>query len=129
MKTAQKAISKNLEPLTLNSQLILTIIESIQEKKGEEIISLDLKHVNESIADYFIICQATNQIQLKAIADFIEKKVLEDCQQKPYRVEGNKGKPWIILDYVDVVIHCMMPDARKFYNLEELWHDANKKEH
>jgi ribosome-associated protein len=66
---------------------------------------------------------------VKAIADNIEKKVLEECGEKPFKFEGKQGEKWILVDYVDVVVHCMMPETRGFYNLEELWHDAEKKEH
>ncbi len=128
MKTTPVTTSENAT-LTLSSPLLKTIIESIKEKKGEGIVSLDLKNVHESVADFFIFCEATNIIQLNTIIDYTEEQVRIECEQKPYRVDGKKGDHWIVLDYVDVVIHCMMPETRKFYNLEELWHDANKKEH
>lgn len=89
---------------------------------------MDLTKVNESVADYFIFCEASNVIQLKTIADFIEEEVRIHLQDKPYRVDGSKGQQWIIIDYVDIVVHCMMPQIRTFYNIEELWHDANKLE-
>jgi ribosome-associated protein len=81
------------------------------------------------IADYFIVCEANNITLLKAIADNIEKKVMEECGEKPFKFEGKQGEKWILVDYVDVVVHCMMPDTRGFYNIEELWQDAEKKEH
>ncbi len=115
--------------LTLRSKLIKTIIDAISEKKGEEIVSLNLKKIPEAVADYFIICEANNTTLLKAIADNIEKRVIEDCQEKPFRFEGKQGDRWILIDYVDVVIHCLMSDMRGFYNLEELWQDAERKEH
>jgi ribosome-associated protein len=115
--------------LTLRSKLIKTIIDAISEKKGEEIVPLNLKKIPEAVADYFIICEANNTTLLKAIADNIEKRVIEDCQEKPFRFEGKQGDRWILIDYVDVVIHCLMSDMRGFYNLEELWQDAERKEH
>lgn len=115
--------------LTLSNPFLKTIIESIKEKKGEQIVSLNLTKVHEAVADFFIFCEATNIIQLHTIVDYIEEQVRNECAQKPYRIDGKKGQHWIVMDYVDVVIHCMMPETRKFYNLEELWLDANKKEH
>jgi ribosome-associated protein len=115
--------------LSLKSKLIKTIIDAIAEKKGEEIVSLNLKKIPEAVADYFIICEANNTTLLKAIADNIERRVIEDCAEKPFRFEGKQGERWILIDYVDVVIHCLMSDTRGFYNLEDLWQDAEKKEH
>lgn len=128
MKTVTKtSAAKTVQ--TTDSPLIKTIIAAIQDKKGENIISLDLTEVTESIADFFIVFDASNQILLKAIADYIEEKVFENCQEKPQRVDGKKGHEWIVIDYADVVIHCMMPAMRERYQLAELWHDANKLEH
>lgn len=128
MKTATPS-TKNPTSLTVDSPLIKNIVGAIQDKKGENIVSLDLSIVHESIADFFILCDASNTVQLKTIADYIEEKVFENCQEKPARVDGKKGQQWIVLDYVDVVIHCMMPAVRELYQLEELWHDANKLTH
>lgn len=128
MKTATKS-KKQKAVLTTDSPLIQNIIAAIQDKKGENIVSLNLTKVQESIADFFIICEGSNPLQVKTIADFIEEKVLKNCGEKPARVDGRKGQKWIVLDYVDVVIHCMMPSIREMYQLEELWHDANKLEH
>lgn len=126
MKTTTQ--KKTVDTLTLNSKLIKTIINAIQEKKGTNIISLNLKKIPESIADFFIICEASNYIQLNAIAGFIEEKVREECGEKPFKIEGMGSQSWVLVDYVNVVIHCMMPETRTFYKLEELWQDAQKKE-
>ena len=80
---------------TRSSKLFKTIIHAIQEKKGEKILSLDLKKINEAVADFFIICQASNPIQLKSIADFIEDEVKEKCKESPYKHEGRQGEQWI----------------------------------
>ena len=110
--------------LTKNSKLIKTIINAIQEKKGENIISLDLRKVNEAVADFFIICEASNQPQVRAIADFVEHEIKEKCDESPYRHEGMKNLQWVLIDYVNVVVHVMLSETRKFYKLEELWSDA-----
>ncbi|MEO8404012.1 MAG: ribosome silencing factor [Chitinophagaceae bacterium] len=115
--------------LTKSSKIIKTIITAIQEKKGENIISLDLRKINEAVADFFIICEATNQPQIRAIADNIESKVKEVCQEDPYHHEGYKALQWVLIDYVNVVIHVMLPENRKFYKLEEMWSDGVAQKH
>jgi ribosome-associated protein len=115
--------------LTRNSKIVKSIIHAIQEKKGEKIVSLDLRKIPEAVADFFIICQASNNIQLKAIADFIEVDVKEKCLESPYKHEGRQGQQWILIDYVNVVVHIMLPEPRKFYQLEEMWSDAPIVEH
>ncbi len=115
--------------LTRNSRIIKTIIHAIQEKKGEKIVSLDLRKIPEAVADFFIICQANNNIQLKAIADFIEDAVKEKCDENPYKHEGRQAQQWILIDYVNVVVHVMLAEPRKFYQLEEMWSDAPSIEH
>ena len=115
--------------LTRNSKIFKTIILSIQEKKGEKIVSLDLRKIPEAIADFFIICEATNHIQLKAIADFVEINVKKICGELPYKHEGRQSEQWILIDYVNVVVHIMLSEPRKFYQLEELWSDAHIVEH
>jgi len=120
---------KSLTRLTRNSKLFKTIIHAILEKKGEQIVSLDLKKIPEAVADYFIICQASNPNQLRAIADNIEKEVKDACDDTPFKHEGKQGEQWILIDYVNIVIHIMLPEPRKFYQLEELWSDAPSMEH
>lgn len=115
--------------ITRNSKIFKTIIKAIQEKKGEHIISLDLRKIPEAVADFFIICQAGNTTQLRAIADFVEKDVKEKCLEMAYKHEGRQGQQWILIDYVNVVVHIMLPEPRKFYRLEEMWSDAPMTEH
>jgi ribosome-associated protein len=115
--------------VTRNSKIFKTIIHAIQEKKGEHIVSLDLRKIPEAVADFFIICQCSNTTQLRAIADFIETDVKEKCLETAYKHEGRQGQQWILIDYVNVVVHVMLPEPRKFYQLEEMWHDAPAMEH
>lgn len=119
----------SLTRLTRNSKIFKTIIHAIQEKKGDHIVSLDLRKIPEAVADFFIICQANNNNQLRAIADFIEKDVKEHCNENPYKHEGRQAEQWILIDFVNVVVHVMLPEPRKFYQLEELWSDAPSTEH
>ena len=118
-----------LTRLTRNSKIFKTIIHAIQEKKGEKIVSLDLKKIPEAVSDFFIICEASNNIQLKAIADSVEMEVKKTCGELPYKHEGRQGEQWILIDYVNAVVHVMLPDPRKFYKLEEMWSDASAMEH
>jgi ribosome-associated protein len=118
-----------LTRLTRNSKIFKTIIHAIQEKKGEKIVSLDLKKIPEAVTDFFIICEATNNIQLKAIADSVEVEVKKKCGELPYKHEGRQGEQWILIDYVNAVVHIMLPEPRKFCRLEEMWSDASAAEH
>ncbi len=129
MKTTGTAKPKPRPRLTQNSKIIRTIIDAILDKKGEEIVSLNLKKIPEAVADYFIVCEASNPNLIKAIAENIEKKVIEECGEKPHTFDGKHGGTWMLVDYVDVIVHCMLPETRAYYNVEDLWHDAEKKEH
>jgi ribosome-associated protein len=120
---------KSVVRLTKSSKIIKTIITAIQDKKGENIISLDLRKINEAVADFFIICEAGNQPQIRAIADHIEYLVKERCDENPYHHEGYKALQWVLIDYVNVVVHIMLPENRKFYKLEEMWSDAASDQH
>ena len=119
----------SLTRLTRNSKIFKTIIHAIQEKKGEKIVSLDLKKIPEAVSDFFIICEASNNIQLKAIADSIEMEVKKKCGELPYKHEGRQGEQWILIDYINAVVHVMLPEPRKFYSLEEMWSDASAMDH
>lgn len=118
-----------IKKLTKNSKIVKSIIHAIQEKKGENIVSLDLRKIPEAVADFFIICEASNNTQLKAIADFVEEDVKHKCGESPYKHEGKQAQQWILIDYVNVVVHVMLPEPRKFYQLEEMWSDAPLTEH
>jgi ribosome-associated protein len=115
--------------LTKNSRIFKAIIHAIQEKKGQNIVSLDLRKIPEAVADFFIICEASSTTQVKAIADFVEEHVWENCDEKPYKHEGIQALQWVLLDYVNIVIHIMLPESRRFYKLEEMWSDAVLDEH
>jgi len=118
-----------LTRLTRNSKIFKSIIKAIQQKKGENIISLDLRKIPEAVSDFFVICQATSNTQVKAIADSIEDNVRKICGEMPYKHEGYQSLQWVLIDYVNIVVHIMQPDVRKFYKLEEMWSDAALTEH
>lgn len=127
--SALKERKKSPTQLTRSSKIFKTIIAAIQDKKGENIISLDLKKIHEAAADFFIICEANNTTQLKAIADHIEYEVKHKCEEYPYKSEGKATAQWLLIDYINVVVHIMHPESRKFYQLEEMWSDADIKMH
>ncbi|MGZ8545219.1 MAG: ribosome silencing factor [Flavisolibacter sp.] len=120
---------KGTARLNRNSKIFKTIIRAIQDKKGEDIISLDLRKIPEAVADFFIICSAGNQPQIRAITDSVESEVKDNCNENPYHLEGKQNLHWVLIDYVNVVVHIMMPEQRKFYKLEEMWSDAPLEEY
>ena len=120
---------KSAARLTQRSKIIKTIISAIQEKKGLNIVSLDLRKINEAVADFFIICEADNQPQIRAIGENIEARVKENCDENPFHHEGYQTLQWVLIDYVNVVVHVMLGENRKFYKLEEMWSDAVASEH
>ena len=105
-------------------QLIETIVEAISDKKGKNIVSLDLSDFDGAICSNFVVCNADSTTQTSAIADSVEDKVHEVLGEWPWRVEGKQTGLWVALDYVDVVVHIFQSDLREFYKLEELWADA-----
>ncbi len=119
--------TKSPSRLTRNTKLFKTTIKAIKEKKGEGIVSLDLKKIDEAVADYFVLCEANSNIQLKAIADNLVDEVEKECGEKPYHVEF--GETWTLVDYVNIVVHIFQKEQRLFYNLESLWEDAPRAEH
>ena len=115
--------------LSRNSKIFKAIIKAIQDKKGENIVSLDLRKIPEASADFFIVCEASSTTQVKAICDSVEDQVRAVCAEWPYKHEGLQALQWVLIDYVNVVVHVMHPDARKFYKLEELWSDGVSQMH
>lgn len=112
-----------------SEKLTLSIIHGIQEKKGKGIISLNLTNLNNSVSNYFVICHGNTKIQVEAIAGAVEEIVKKKLGDKPWHKEGFENAEWILLDYVDVVVHIFTKETRAFYNIEKLWADAEIKEH
>ena len=100
------------------------IIEAIHEKKGHQVISIDLKEVENSICDYFIICHGESVTQVGAIAESIERKLKTDAGIRAHHVEGLKNNQWVLLDYFDILVHVFQEEYRSFFKLEELWADG-----
>jgi len=113
--------------LNESSYLSELAIHGIQEKKGNDIVRLDLRNLKSSVSDYFVICHADSGTQVKAIANSIEDEIFKATGQDAWRKEGLEHAEWILLDYVDVVIHIFKTDKREFYGVEDLWGDAEIK--
>ena len=104
--------------------VIKQIIEGIQDKKGKEIVVVDMLKLGNSVCDYFVICQGNSPNQVSAITDSIEETVRINCRKKPYFVDGLRNSQWVAMDYGDILVHIFLPDVRKFYDIEHLWADA-----
>ncbi|MES2454940.1 MAG: ribosome silencing factor [Bacteroidota bacterium] len=110
--------------VNLSTYLSEIAVHGIQEKKGNDIVRLDLRNLNSSVSDYFIICSANSATQVKAIADSVEDEIYKNTQTNPWRKEGQESAEWIILDYFDIVVHIFKTEKREFYGIEDLWGDA-----
>lgn len=108
-----------------NSELLSqAIVKGMQEKKGIDIIVMDLRKVKNAVADFFVICSGGSDKQLEALADSIDEMVGKILAQNPWHVEGKDNKEWMLLDYIDVVAHLFISERRTYYALEKLWGDA-----
>ncbi|MEN2281540.1 ribosome silencing factor [Algoriphagus sp. SE2] len=105
-------------------ELSKVIIKGMEEKKASDILLMDLRHIKNSVTDFFVICSGNSDTQLDAISDSIEEQVIKAGDKGPWRNEGKSGRNWILMDYVDVVAHIFLKDKREFYGLEDLWGDA-----
>ncbi|MFD1316927.1 ribosome silencing factor [Namhaeicola litoreus] len=110
---------------TANPDILITeIIKGIEEVKGQNITLLDLREIENTVCDYFIICDGTSNTQVSAISGSIQKSVSKKLKEKPWHIEGESNAEWILMDYVNVVVNIFQKSTREYYNLEELWGDA-----
>ena len=108
-----------------NSDLLITsIISGIEDVKGKEINILDLREIENTVCDYFVICEGTSNTQVNAIVNSIQKKVSKTLKDKPWHVEGEDNAEWVLIDYVNVVVHVFQKHIREYYDIESLWGDA-----
>lgn len=105
-------------------QLITTILSGIEDVKGKEITILDLRDIENTVCDYFIICEGTSNTQVNAIVNSIQKKVSKELRDNPWHVEGSDNAEWVLIDYVNVVVHVFQKQTRQYYDIESLWGDA-----
>lgn len=104
--------------------LVEKIKEGIQEKKGKNIVIADLSGIEDTICNYFVICQGNSPSQVAAIVDSVREYVRQTTNDKPTAIDGLRNAEWVAMDYNDVLVHVFLPEARHFYNLENLWADA-----
>ena len=110
---------------TINNDLLLAnIIKGIEEVKGNDIDILDLREIDNSACDYFIICNGNSNTQVNAIVNSIQKTVSKAIKDKPWHVEGSDNAEWVLMDYVNIVVHVFQKQIREYYNIESLWGDA-----
>lgn len=117
---------KHTSTKSYTQQLVDAIVEAADDKKGEKIVSLDLRKLDNAICQYFIVCNANSTTQVGAIADGVHDKVYEKLGEKPWRSEGYDNCLWVLLDYGDVVLHVFQTEQRAIYKIEDLWADANR---
>lgn len=123
-KTKKKTTTRNADKTTF---LLEKIVEGMQEKKASGIVVMDLTKLSSRVCDYFVICNADNTRQVAAIADSVEDFTTRFCEEKPWHVEGIQNAQWILMDYVNVVVHVFQSETRDFYGIENLWADADVK--
>lgn len=105
-------------------QLVAEIIKGIEEVKGQDIQILDLREIENTVCDYFIICNGTSNTQVNAIVNSIQKIVSKSLKEKPWHIEGSDNAEWVLMDYVHIVVHVFQKHIREFYDIEGLWGDA-----
>jgi ribosome-associated protein len=104
--------------------LISVIIKGIDDVKGENIQLLDLREIDNTVCDYFVICSGNSNTQVNAISGSVQKAVGKELKDKPWHVEGLNNSEWVLMDYVNVVVHVFQKHVREFYDIESLWGDA-----
>jgi ribosome-associated protein len=107
-----------------NDDLVANILKGIEDVKGENIDILDLRALDNTVCDYFIICNGNSNTQVVAITNSIQKVVSKELKEKPWHVEGTENGEWVLIDYVNVVVHVFQKHIREYYNIESLWGDA-----
>lgn len=123
MKEAKAIIAKHNNTEYLSN----LIVELIQDKKGKDIVSLDLQNIPEAVADFFIICHADSTTQVKSISDYIEHELKSKLGIKNIYVEGKENGEWVLVEIAGVMVHVFQTEKREFYQLEDLWNDASIK--
>lgn len=110
-------------------QLVEQIVIGLQEKKGKDIVTLDLRRIDNAVSDYFVVASGDSNTQVAALAGSVEETVKKALNDKPWHVEGTSNAEWVLMDYVSVVVHIFQREPREHYNIEGLWADAITKEY
>lgn len=109
---------------TSKDDLLANILKGIEDVKGEDIDILDLREIDNTVCDYFVICNGNSNTQVNAITNSIQKAVSKELKEKPWHVEGTENGEWVLMDYVNIVVHVFQKHIREYYNIESLWGDA-----
>lgn len=112
-----------------SEQLVAEMIDGLREKKGKDIVTLDLRNIDTSVTDFFVLCTGDSNTHVNALAGSVEEEVRKAIGDKPWHIEGTSNGEWVLLDYVNVVIHIFQKEIREHYNIEGLWADAELKEY
>jgi ribosome-associated protein len=123
-KVAKEKISRKKKAAPEVNILLEAVVHGMSEIKAKDIVIMDLRSVGNAMADYFVVCHGGSNTQVQAIADSVERETMKLANEKPLHVEGVRNAAWILMDYVDIVVHIFDKDSRTFYALEELWADA-----
>ena len=118
---------KKRRSLTPVRMLARHAVDAVLSKKALDIVVLDMRAVS-GVADYFVICTGESDLQVKAIHEAVEDTIREQCEERPWHREGQEHRQWVLLDYVDLVVHVFNPEKRAYYDLERLWGDAPREE-
>lgn len=110
--------------LSASKILVDVAVKGLQDKKGENIISIDLREMENAVCDFFVVCTGTSSTHVNALAKAVEEEIRKTTKEKPWHREGFGNAEWVLLDYVSVVIHLFQEETREFYNIEGLWADA-----
>lgn len=106
--------------------LIDSIINSISDLKGEDIVILDLREIENAFCEYFIICNGNSNTHVSSIAGAVEKKVRNETKERPWHVEGTDNSHWVLMDYTNIIVHIFQKQYREYYDIESLWGDAKQ---
>lgn len=121
MKKSPKV--KKIEIIS-TEEMVDCVVQGIQEKKGMDIVVMDLRSIENNFTDYFVVCSGSSDTQIDAISDSIEKEMQTKLGIRPHSMEGKSSKEWVLIDYFDVIVHVFIKDKRHFFQIEDLWGDA-----
>jgi ribosome-associated protein len=119
-----KKISRKAE----TEKLVDEIVNGLLEKKGKNIVTLDLREIDNAVTDFYVVCSGDSNTQVNALAGGVEEEVKKALKDRPWHVEGTSNGEWVLMDYVNVVVHIFLRGQREHYNIEGLWADAIVKE-
>lgn len=112
------------KPRSTEDSLISNIVYGIENVKGLDVSILDLRDIENTVCRYFVVCTGSSNTHVNAIVSAIKKSVSKELKEKPFQTEGNENAEWVLIDYIDVVVHVFQKQIREYYNIEELWGDA-----